>query len=67
MKPRKYMLYYFRTMMKQKTLDQVLNKETVRKILPFNIKKVSEKIKVKKSYFFKITVFSKKNTKPQYP
>ena len=47
--PREYMLYYFRTMMKQKIPDQALDKENVRKILPFNIKKeVFEKIKVKK-------------------
>jgi len=48
--PREYLLYYFRTMMKQKIPDQALDKETVRKILPFNVKKkVFEKIKVKKS------------------
>jgi len=46
--PREYLLYYFRTMRKQKIPDQTLDKETVRKILPFNIKKeVFEKIKVK--------------------
>lgn len=47
--PREYLLYYLRTMMKQKIPDQTLDKEAVRRILPFNIKKdVFEKIKVKK-------------------
>jgi len=45
-------------MMKLKIPNQALNKENVRKILPFNIKKeIFEKIKVKKSNFFKILLF----------
>ena len=47
--PAEYLLHYFRTMMKQKIPGQVLDKEAVRKILPFNIKnEVLEKIKLKK-------------------
>ena len=47
--PGEYLLHYFRTMMKQKIPGQVLDKEAIRKILPFNIKnEVFEKIKLKK-------------------
>ena len=47
--PREYLIYYFSTMMKQKIPDRALDKETVRKLLPFNLKKeIIEKIKVKK-------------------